>query len=200
MPDTTLVSILSFLNTYGYAVIFPISIIEGPIVAVLAGILVATGQMNAAIVFLILLAGDVVGDAGYYLLGRYGGHPFVRRWGHRFGITDSKLESAEAHFAEHDWKILLLGKLQMSPIPTGLATLIAAGMMRMPFWRYLFYNVVGTIPRLIVFEGVGIVFGVSFLSMNKGVFDTITIASLAITALVLVYFFVFRKKGPPKDL
>jgi membrane protein DedA with SNARE-associated domain len=69
LPD-----ILIILEKYKYWLIFPIVIIEGPIIVVISGFLVYLGFLNAYITYIILVIGDSIGDSMYYAIGRYGGN------------------------------------------------------------------------------------------------------------------------------
>src|SRR5258708_12893626 len=61
--------ILELLVHYRYFVLFPISIVEGPIVTVLGGFLASMGQLSVLWVFVVVVLGDLVGDSLYYFLG-----------------------------------------------------------------------------------------------------------------------------------
>ena len=64
--------IFSLLHDYGYYVLFPLAVVEGPILAVIAGFLCATGIMNPFLVYLFIVSGDIVGDSVCYFAGRSG--------------------------------------------------------------------------------------------------------------------------------
>jgi membrane protein DedA with SNARE-associated domain len=115
---------LLLLQQYGYYILFPFAVFEGPIIGVIAGFLAAAGKMNVLGVFLVLIAGDMVGDVMYYGLGRWGGRTIVVRYGRYIGITPAKMQAAERYQDSKSFTALLLfGKTQ----PTGSIILVAAG-------------------------------------------------------------------------
>src|SRR3989338_6750213 len=73
----SLEAIIALLTTYKYLLLFPIVIVEGPIITVIAGFLSSLGQLNFFISYAIAVVGDVVGDCIYYALGFYGRQKFV---------------------------------------------------------------------------------------------------------------------------
>ncbi|MEO6077795.1 MAG: VTT domain-containing protein, partial [Candidatus Andersenbacteria bacterium] len=122
MLTFTLEHLIVLMRTYGYTIIFPLSIMEGPIVAVLSGFIASLGKLNIFFVFFTLLAGDIIGDTIHYIIGRWGRHSFIKKWGKYIGVTESKIQALEKYFAKHNWKILAFGKTQ----PIGSAILISA--------------------------------------------------------------------------
>lgn len=124
--------IFLFLTRYKYQVIFPIAVVEGPIVTVIAGILVARGRLDPWLTFAVVFAGDLVSDPALYLLGRFGQHLL-----HRFSFIrarERRLAQARRQYAAHPWRTLVLGKLSY-----GLSSLfvLTAGAARMPWRKFL---------------------------------------------------------------
>ena len=141
MPTAT---ITAWLIAYRYAILFPLVIIEGPIVTILAGFLASLGQLNFLICYPIIVVGDVIGDVFMYAQGRWGGKPAVIRWGHYFGIKPEIIVRLEEHFKKHPGNTLVFGKISHF---FGGPVLIAAGMARMKFSKFLWFNVLGTLPK-----------------------------------------------------
>jgi len=183
----TLMQIQSLIGTYGYAFIALIAIPEGPIVGAIAGIFVATGQFNWFLVFLALLIGDVVGDIAYYAIGRYGHGPFVKRIAAWLGLSEEKMRPLEEGFKKNDVKLLLIGKTQA----LGSVILYFAGAVRMPLWRFIWWNTVGSIPKVILFEMVGYFFGASLAATNTYI-GYAGIATFILALLLLGSYFSFK--------
>src|ERR1700743_2846911 len=83
--------LLPLLARYGYAVILPIAVIEGPAMAMVAGALAAAGELNPYSACILLILADLVGDALYYGLGRFGHGPLLGQIGSRPGLTENSL-------------------------------------------------------------------------------------------------------------
>ena len=187
MSPFTLEGSIALLSAWGYAVLLPLSIIEGPIVGIFAGFLVSLGQMNWAIAFAVLFAGDMIGDVIYYYVGRWGHGPWAHRLAARFGVTQERLEKFDAAFHKHAVKILLINKTQA----LGSLTLYYAGAVRMPMFTFLWVNTVGTIPKNALFLAAGYYFGESYRSIDRYL-GYAGWATLAIPVLLIVGYWLFK--------
>src|SRR3989344_2097578 len=105
--DPSTVATLKLIETYTYFAIFPISVLEGTIIAVFSGFLVSVGIINIYITTGVLILGDIVGDIAYYSLGRFGEGNIIRRWGHYVGITRARAAFFKEQFLKHDINLIL---------------------------------------------------------------------------------------------
>jgi len=185
----TALTVISWLAQYRYAILFPLVVIEGPIVTVLAGFLASLGQLNLFICFPLILVGDVLGDLFMYAQGRWGGKPAVARWGHHFGIKPEMIVRLEEHFKNHPGKTLLFGKISHF---FGGPVLIAAGMARMPLSEFLWFNVLGTIPKSLILLFVGFYFGQAYVKLDK-FFTFAGWAAATLIVLCAIAYFVISK-------
>lgn len=188
MSHDFLTRVIPLLSQYGYAVILPIAVVEGPAMAMVAGAMVAGGQFNAMAACALLVAADLVGDAVYYALGRFGHAPLLRQIAKRFSVRLEHMHRLEQHFREHDWKILMIGKTQA----LGSIVLYMAGASRMPFWRYLALNVAATLPKVILFETVGYFLGRSILQSTRYI-DYATVILFGLALVLLVLYWLLRR-------
>ncbi len=184
----TYAQIFALLTQYRYVLLFPIMVIEGPIIAVIGGLLCSVGSMNIVIVFFLSITGDITGDALFYALGRWGRQRVIERWGHIIGLTSERIRSAEHYFDHHAGKTLVLAKLTHA---AGGPTLVSAGIVRMPFWPFLWYNLLGTIPKSLFFVTIGYYFGSMYRQIN-GYIDKISLIVIGI--LILLVFVLFWRK------
>ncbi len=199
--DLSVNSLLAELSQYGYVALFPLVFIEGPFAAIVGGILAATGILNTIGVFFVILISNLLSDIGYYVLGRHGSGVLIKRFGHYIGVTEARIEALEKHALEHGGKTIIMAKLQIvSPVPTGIALLIALGAGKMPFGRYLWYNLIGTIPQTILLEGLGYLAGGWVISVGSGTINlALTILSL-LTLGIGTLLWARRKNKPYKKL
>jgi membrane protein DedA with SNARE-associated domain len=176
------------LARYGYAVLLPIAVVEGPAITIIAGAMVAAGELDALTTFALLVAADLVGDAIYYSIGRFGHAPMVQRIGKWLALTPERLAPLEKRFRENDWKLLMIGKTQA----LGSLILYFAGVSKIPFLRFMGLNLIGTIPKVIVFELAGFFLGKSLVHTDRYI-DLVTIAFFVLAmALLLLYWLVRR--------
>ncbi len=197
----SLQQILALLTLYKYAIIFPLAVLEGPVVAVVSGFLASVGALNVFIVFLVLLLGDFVGDTIYYVFGRWGGRNFLVRWGRYIGVTEEGVSKLEKHFTRHSGKILLFGKMQMSVLPTGVALLFFAGLSKMSYGKFIFYNILGSLPRIFLLEVVGFYSAKSLSIISKIFFDEASAVSLIMlfVAIFAIAFLMLQKNKNSKE-
>ncbi len=178
-------SVLTLLLTYKYAILFPLSVIEGPIITVIAGFLVTLGLMNPFLVYIISVAGDVVGDTLVYILGRWGKNVLYRH-GHYIGITKEKLENAKGYFESKHRKAIMMSKLIHG---IGFTGLIAAGALGVSYARYFKTCLVITIVQSVFFLMIGLLFGHAYLQIEKYLSNFAAVVSVAAVAGIL--FLVF---------
>jgi len=186
---SSLEEIIQLLILYKYYLLFPLSILEGPIVTVLGGFLVTKGIFNFGVAYIILVLGDIIGDLIYYAIGRWGGKPFIHKWGKFFGLNESTVIKTEDHFKNHSIKTLLFGKTQL----IGSVILAAAGMTKMPLFKFIGVNLLASMIKTLGIMLIGYYFGHAYNSIDKyfGVYGKI---SLVIIIGVLIYLFLKKKK------
>jgi membrane-associated protein len=134
--------IFFFLSHYGYIIMLPLMIIEGPVVTIIAAMLASLGAFNIFIVFILSIIGDITGDVILYGLGYKFGMGFVRRIGKYIGITEERVIKMEKYFVKHGGKTIFAVKST-----TGLcwATFTTAGIIKMDFKKFVKYSFLGGI-------------------------------------------------------
>jgi membrane protein DedA with SNARE-associated domain len=182
------------LSQYGYIILFPAGVVAGPAAYLVAGALIAGGALNWLIVTIMLVAADLVGDAAYYSLGRWGHGPLMDGIGRRLSMTPERLQPIEDRFRRNDWILILIGKSQAF----GAVVLYAAGATRMNFPRFLWWNLVATVPKIILFELVGYFFGATVLRSRHSV-DVITFVLFGTALVLLVAYWLSAKYITGRD-
>ncbi len=182
--------IILLTTHYGYIFLFVISVIEGPIITVLGGFLVAQGLLNIWIVYGVLVLGDIAGDCMYYSIGRAGSKaaPLLKI----IGLTPERLGALQTYFAKNGAKTLFFAKYTQ----TGLLALPAAGVIRMPIGKFIWYNVLGTAPKVVVLMTLGYFFGFAYEKIGS----TINSASLIIGAIAVIAIVFFYLRSRPKTI
>jgi len=178
---------IEWILQFKYPLLFPIAVFEGPIVTVIVGFLVSLSKINVLAAYLIIIVGDLVGDTLYYIFGRSGGRKLVKKWGVKFGITPEKLEHIESHFKRHPGKTLILGKMAHG---LGGFFLTAAGLAKMNYGHFLFYNFVPTVFKTLLLLSLGYYFGNAYSQISKYLDATALIFLLLGFLLVALYFVI----------
>lgn len=146
----------SLIQTNGLWLLFPLSVAEGPVVSIMAGWLVRLGMLPLVGAYVVLVLGDLVGDAMHYALGRFGADRLPARWRRKLAIDAASNDQLIRHFHQAGGRTLVLAKLTHS---LGFAALIGAGAARMPFGLFLWFNLLATLPKSAVFLGLGYALG-----------------------------------------
>lgn len=179
--------ILGYLMTYRYFLIVPLTIIEGPIVMVLCGFLLRFGTFDLVPLYVALIVADLIGDIIWYSVGRFWGIRFIKRFGKYFSITEKTLERSTELFHRHHNKILFISKITMG-FGFALVTLIAAGIAKVPFRKYLVFNVAGQFIWTAVLLAIGYSFGHLYTTIDTG-FRDVAFVALIIMVAVIIYGF-----------
>lgn len=166
------------LENYKYWLLFPISILEGPIITIISGFLVSLGKLNFLTCFIILVLGDLLGDSIHYVIG-YFGYKFK-------SITRISNEQ----FAQHPIKTLLIGKMTLG---VGSLVLIAAGLSKYPFKKFIFYNFIVSFLKTFILLLVGYYFGKNYLLFDS-YFAKAGIIFTVITAFVILQLVLRQNK------
>lgn len=190
--------IIPWLLAYKYVVLLPLTVIEGPIVTIIAGFLSSASHLNLWIAYLIVIVGDLLGDCIFYAIGRWGGGEGIRRWGKYVGITVDGMTRLEKHFERHAGKTLIAAKLTHA---IGAIVLAAAGLAKVPIGRFVWYNFLATIPKSLALILVGYYFGRAYVAYNQFL-STATLFTLASAGLALLAYVALRRFGKlyEKDL
>ena len=110
-------------------------------------------------VIVVVVLADVIGDLGYYALGRWGLHRLPKPWRDRLGLNRARLYILARHFRNHGTRTLLLGKFTQA---FGAPVLIAAGLGKLPIWKFTWVNFLATIPKSLVFVAIGYSIGAAY--------------------------------------
>jgi len=179
MPANTL--IVSLLRAYGYLIAYPLAIVEGPVVMLLSGFLVRLHVLAFWPIYLVLIAGDLTGDVVWYWVGRRGARRIIEKYGHFLSLTEENVEKAERFFNDHQGKILFLSKITMG-FGFAIATLVAAGVAKVPFKKYFAINFVGEFIWAGILMTLGYFLGNLYTLVNK------SLQWAFIVAMVLIGF------------
>lgn len=182
------------VQVYGLLLLFPLAIVEGPIVTVIAGWACRTGAMSLPLAFTVLVLADLLGDVLLYGLGRWGQGRLSPRWQQRLNLTEARLASVSAQFAQKGGRILVLAKLTHG---FGLPVLVAAGAARMKMAAFLGYNLAGTLPKTAAFLALGALVGQAYAAADAWIGRGALVIFLAgLLAMGLWLWCHMRKTAP----
>jgi len=183
MIDQAGQGIFHFLQYYGYWLMLPLMIIEGPVVTLLSAMMASLGAFNIFVVFLLSIAGDLIGDVLFYYFGYKFGLGFARGVGKYIGITEKLVSRMEKYFERHGGKTIFLVKST-----TGLcwATFVTAGIVKMNFRKFLKYSFYGGI----IWSGFLVVMGYFYGYFWREIRDNIKWIGWVIFIVAIITFIV----------
>ena len=88
-------------------------------------------------------------------------------------------KALEEHFRHSGGRTLIIGKLTHA---AGIFVLFAAGSAQMPFWRFMLYNTIGTLPKALFFLMLGYTLGAAYTAIDSWIFR----GSMIVFAVMLV--------------
>lgn len=150
-----------------------------------SGLLVKLGYLNFFLAFVLLMTGDLAGDVMWYGIGYFFGMRFVKKFGKYFGLTEQNVEKVQTIFNRHDAKIVFISKITMG-LGFALATLIAAGTVKIKFKRFVFWNAMGGLVWTSALMFIGFAFGNFYLKVSDILGRINTIALFAAIFIVVV--------------
>ena len=130
--------------------------IPSEVVLPLAGFFVGRGDFSFVGVLAAATLGSVLGSIFLYELARYGGRPFVLRYGRILRVQPEDLDRADAWFEQRGPVIVLVGRC----IP-GVRSLVSlpAGTLKMPRFQYIALTLVGSLAWNAALIGAGWILG-----------------------------------------
>ncbi len=181
---------LTILEHYKYLLIFPITVVEGPIIIIISGFLVYLGFLNAISAYIILSIADIIGDSLYYAIGLYWRRwAWIKKYARLLGYNENSEAFLESHFRKHKGKTFLLAKISHG---IGGAIQIAAGIARVNYWQFLFYSIIGTLPKTLILMLIGFYLGSSYIKID-GIFNYIAMVTVGISVLLIFFYVILQK-------
>ena len=138
---------------------FPGLLVPGEALVLLAGFLSAQGVLDLDVLLVVVALGAALGDSIGYELGHRLGKPWAQRHGRRFGLSEKRLERAQAFWDRHGAKAVFFGRF------IGFARALVpflAGSTGMRYRVFLLYNALGAALWATAFLLLGRVVGSSW--------------------------------------
>jgi membrane protein DedA with SNARE-associated domain len=152
------------------------------VAVILAGVLSAEGKLDPALAFGSCLAGAIVGDAMVYAIGYRFGHSLLRRhpkFGKLLGADHER--QFELAVRRHGFKVLLAARFMVG---VRAPVYLAAGSIRMPFRKFLLWDLVCATMVVGAFFALSFIFGDAIAQLLKQAEVTATLVVLCCLAVV----------------
>jgi membrane protein DedA with SNARE-associated domain len=184
-----------FFTHHGLPLLFVVVMLEsfgiplpGETALIFFGLLAAKGNYDITVVIVVAATAAIIGDnLGYWLIGRLGGRALFRRtrWLKRW--ADAVIPRAERIMKRHGGKTVFFGRFVAI---LRFTAAWVAGLGRMPWWRFLFWNATGGIAWAAVVALVAYYGGKAAADAiaRYGLFAAGGIAAVVVLGLVVVHY------------
>ena len=177
---------------WGYFGIFLLMVLENVVPPVpsevimsVAGIAAGQGKMDFTLLVLTGTLGCAVGNLFWWEIGRRFGYerlrPAIDRWGRWLTMDWEDVENLRRFFDR--WGGVTVFVFRFMPIGRTVIS-IPAGLMHMPFWRFLVFTTLGSAIWNTILVGVGFWLGASFEKIDHWVAPVVT---ATLVAMLLLY-------------
>ncbi|MBK7864983.1 MAG: DedA family protein [Archangiaceae bacterium] len=206
--DKHLQALVAGYGLWVYAILFVIifcetglvvtAILPGDSLLFAAGSLCALGaseesRLSLAIVIPLLIVAAILGDAVNYSIGKALGPGYLEKKNFRF-IKKEHLDRTQKFYEKYGGKTIVLARFV--PIVRTFAPFVA-GIGKMPYSRFLTFNVVGALAWVIICTVAGFVFGQ--MEVVKKNFELVILAIIFISVLpIAIEALRSRKAQDPK--
>jgi membrane-associated protein len=186
-------SLTELILQYRYWVLIPLSLLEGPIVAFVAGTLAAVGYFNIYFLAVFFFIRDVGLDGGYYAIGYFGGRTaFAKRMLKKIGVTEDHVNDVRELWSRRPCLTMFIGKLSY-----GIASsfIVVAGIVRMPLSKFFTYGALVAVLQYGTLLLLGYYLGNSFGgTAAKVISNAEYIVAFAVVGISIYYVLSWRMR------
>lgn len=171
--------VFDLILQYRYFLIIPVTIVEGPLIMLMCGFLLRLDAFALVPVYISLVIGDFLGDIIWYAIGYFWGPKFIKKFGKYVSLTEESVDTVKHIFHKYHSSILIVSKVTMG-FGFALVTLFTAGLIKIPFGKYLLLNTIGGFIWTGLLLFVGYYLGEFYLKANRGLEWLVMTAGVAI--------------------
>jgi membrane protein DedA with SNARE-associated domain len=184
-----------FFTHHGLPLLFLVIMFEsfgiplpGETALIFFGVLASKGDYDIVAVIAIATAAAIIGDnLGYWVIGRWGGRALFQRWSWLKRYSDSVLPRAERIMKRHGGKTVFFGRF-VAVLRFTVSWI--AGLARMEWWRFFFWNAAGgiawaTLVGLVAYYGGK---AAADAIQRYGLFAAAGVVAILIIAAIAVHF------------
>lgn len=183
--------IIAFLALTGFGLPVPE---EVPIVA--AGIASSVGTLNPWWAFLSCVIGSVLGDHILYAIGYHFGHSLIYRHPRVAALLHAEREAKiEQMVRKHQVKVLVLSRFMVG---VRAPVYLAAGVLRVPFARFFFIDIISATIVVGIFFGLSYAYGERLTKFIKQ--SEIGLTVIVVVAVISVIAFLLWRRRQRRKL
>ncbi|OIK13018.1 hypothetical protein BIV60_15180 [Bacillus sp. MUM 116] len=180
----TIFDMLSNLGYLGIALGLMVEIIPSEIVLAYGGYLISIGKISFIGAVVAGTIGGVIAQWFLYWIGKYGGRPFLDKFGKYIFIRPSHIDVAQKWFSKYGSGVIFTARF----IPVVRhAISIPAGIARMSFAKFSLYTVLAIIPWSVLFLYLGMNLGSKWQQINTAAKPFVTPAIFIAIIVACIY-------------
>lgn len=187
--------VLSLINNLGYFGMFLSMVLEAVIIIIPSELILATGGILAGrgvfsfwMTFFVGLLGSVFCAVIIYIMGYFGGYPFVKKYGKYFFMKEEDVVKSNSWFDKYGLIAACIGR--NIPIVRTLISL-PIGISRLSFKKFFIYTTLGSIPWTFVFVYFGYSLGNNWIILSNAVAKLKN--PIKVILVCLIFYFVYVK-------
>ena len=170
--------------------------VPSELVLPLGGFMISEGRITLLGANIAVTIGSLLGSILAYIIGFYGGRPFILNYGKYFLISNESFYKAEKTFNKYGVGAVFFGRL-LPVIRTFIS--LPAGITRMNFGKFLIYSVLGMIPWNFLLIFLGYKFGENYETIVRPIFKKFEhVVVIAIIILVVASIIMYIKSKNKK--
>ena len=187
--------LIELISKYGYIGMFLGMVLEAVIIIIPSELILATGGILASNrvfslfgAFLTGILGSVFCAMVIYLMGYYGGRPFVEKYGKYFFMKAKDIEKADEWFSKYGLLAAFIGR--NFPIVRTFISL-PLGMTKVNFFKFVLYTTLGSIPWTFAFVYVGYTLGNNWVILSD--YTSKLKVPIIILSILLITSYIYKK-------
>ncbi|HMM22491.1 MAG TPA: DedA family protein [Selenomonadales bacterium] len=184
--------IIQYIDVWGYAAIIVGMAMESACLPVpselifgFAGYLVFLGRMDFTTAVIAGVIGGLLGSVASYWAGYYGGRPFAEKYGRYIFLSRRHVDSAQQWFDRYGLKAVFFARL-LPVVRTFIS--LPAGFARVPFSKFVFYTVLGSIPWTIGLIYAGMLLGENWHEIESMGHNAALLVGVGLVLLGILWF------------
>jgi membrane protein DedA with SNARE-associated domain len=182
-------AVTELVLTYRYLFVFAFAALDGPVASFGVGIFVASGHLEFIPTFLALLLGDISTCIVVYTFGHYFSRlGFVQRMLAKSGIA-GHVDVIRHLWLNHSAKTMFLSKLAWG---LSSAFLVAAGVVGLPWRKFLFLVTVVAASQYLVLLTLAVALGAT-IGPATDIFGWLKVLVAVVLAIALIYLLVGKR-------
>lgn len=187
--------LIELISEYGYLGMFLGMVLEAVIIIIPSELILATGGILASNgifsligAFLTGLIGSVFCAIAIYMMGYYGGRPFIEKYGKYFFMKAKDIEKADEWFSKYGLLAAFIGR--NFPIVRTFISL-PLGMTKVNFFKFILYTTLGSIPWTFAFVHVGYTLGNNWVILSD--YTSKLKVPIIILSIILIISYIYKK-------